>query len=97
MLLKFDTDRERLHTGTPLFFDWLHLANYFCCSGKKRKAYRAFRDLTNTSTISVGRDLDLIRFIRAKRLHGFGLSLLMNSTILKNSAALAYTRPIKEC
>jgi hypothetical protein len=44
----------------------------------------------------IEKDLDLVRFIRAKRMHGFGLALTVDNQTKKNSALMAYTRPIRE-
>jgi hypothetical protein len=84
----------------PLFIDWVHLAwklrCCFCCVKKKHAGWKAYNDLIKSSNVSVSRDLDLIRFLRAKRLHGFGLNSVLSKDQLSNSAVLAYTRPIRE-
>lgn len=56
----------------------------------------SLKELTKSSQESIARDLDLIRFIRAKSMHGFGLSLQFDEDTLKLSGELAYTRPFKE-
>ena len=52
--------------------------------------------MTKSCHDSVARDLDLIRFIRSKRLHAFGMNLLLGKKDLKQIARMAFTRPIKE-
>ena len=57
--------------------------------------YFMHKNMANLGFTSIERDLDLVRFIRAKRMHGFGLSLNLSKTHMNNSALLAYTRPIR--
>jgi hypothetical protein len=107
--LFFEHEREKVRINVPLFLDWVIISEYikkiicicFCCRCVNKRCNRfttpftAFSELNQSAGASVHRDLDLIRFIRAKRLHGYGMSMLLNSEELKNSAALAYTRPFK--
>jgi len=41
-------------------------------------------------------DFDIIRFVRRKRMHGFGLNFLLNHIVRNNSARLAFSRPLLE-
>ena len=98
-MLFFENERKRTRINVPLFLDWLHLSvlvqQCFCRKRARVTGYKSYRLFSEISGESVSRDLDLIRMIRAKRMHGFGLGLLMDETVLKNSSALAYTRPIR--
>ena len=66
----FQDQKDKVHLRVPLFLDCLTL---YCC----RKWTTEYSRLTQACYDSVERDLDLVRWVRAKRLHGYGLSLLM--------------------
>lgn len=68
--------------------------NCKCCKAKTR--FEAYSEMTEASYSSIKRDLDLVRFIRAKRMHSFGLFFAMTADSRINSSQLAYTRPIRQ-
>ena len=41
-------------------------------------------------------DLDMIRFIRRKRMHGFGLHFMLGNSLRNLSARLAFSRPLSK-
>lgn len=41
-------------------------------------------------------DMDLFRFIRRKRMHGFGLHFILSNSLRSNSARLAFSRPLRD-
>ena len=41
-------------------------------------------------------DMDLIRTIRRKRMHGFGLNFILPKSFRSNSARMAFSRPLRE-
>ena len=73
-MFSYEKERHKVRLDVPLFIDWLHI--WYCC--RKKGAYDAYTELIKHSNLSVRRDLDLIRFIRAKRLHGFGLNTVLS-------------------
>ena len=40
--------------------------------------------------------LDIVRFVRRVRMHGFALHLNLNTSLRNNSARLAFSRPLKD-
>jgi len=42
------------------------------------------------------RDLDLLRVIRAKRMHGFGINFSIDNSLRDNAARLALSRPLRD-
>ena len=69
---------------------------FSCCKPKYYRATQAWQEMVEAGSGAVKRDLDLIRFVRAKRMHGFGLTQLLPNIQRNNVSDMAYTRPIRE-
>jgi len=55
-----------------------------------------YEDAVNLAKSNFSSDMDLFRFIRRKRMHGFGLHFVLSDSFRSNSARLAFSRPLRD-
>ena len=66
---------------------------FFCC---KSKEFIEYDKIVGLGMSNFKTDMDLIRTIRRKRMHGFGVNFILPKSLRSNSARLAFSRPLRE-
>jgi hypothetical protein len=83
-----------IEIDVPTKLDWSLLFYFLCCCRKKK--FRAYRMISELGSQNLVADMDLIRFVRRQRMHGFGIHFGLNKPLRALSARLAFSRPIRE-
>lgn len=66
-----------------------------CCCCRKR-SFAHYAEVVDLGTQNFTADMDLVRFLRRARMHGFGLHFLLDEKFRSLSARLAFSRPLME-
>jgi hypothetical protein len=83
-----------IEVDVPRLLDWQLLLNKICC-GKCDRAIPSYQKVLDLGMDNLTADMDIVQFIRRKRMHGFGLHFLLNKKFRSLSARLAFSRPLK--
>jgi len=76
---------------------WLKCCNGESCNSccRDRRSFAKHKQLADYGADKIAKDLDLLRFIRSKRAHSFGLNFILKQSDRNNSAMLALSRPLR--
>jgi hypothetical protein len=86
-----------LEIDVPRLLDFKLIISIVGC-GKcaSRAAVPPYRKAVKMGYSNFEADMDVIRLIRRKRMHGFGLHILLNKKFRSLTARLAFSRPLKD-
>ena len=83
-----------VEVDVPVWLDWLIVKEKLCCCFRNG-LFKEYDKALNKAVGTFEADMDLFRFIRRKRMHGFGLHFLLGKSMRAASAILAFSRPLR--
>lgn len=79
----------------PKYLDWEQLWS-FCCCFIRNQTYKDYTELVKKGADNYSQGMDIVTFVRRKRMHGYGLLFLLNRRFRDLSAALAERKPLDD-
>ena len=80
----------------PYYLEFSQLYHILCkCDRKASKKYHLYSKIVDMGEDNLKADLDMVRFIRRKRMHGFGLHFILGNSLRNLSARLSFSRPLR--
>lgn len=86
-----------MEIDVPKYLDFQQAKAFlcYCCRRSVVKAFDEYSEAIELGNDATAQDLDVIRYVRRMRSHGFGLHFLLSSYQRGNAARLAHSRPLR--